>query len=140
LILLWLAVAAVVYILRKSVRRMGLLVGKGNNVANERDLGRLEEGLRNIEKAMDRADQSRKQLYEKIDNIDTKVTLLEQQVGALSTGLNEVKPTVAEYLRAKEQVRGAGALGRALWLTGGFVLAGALWLYQNFTWLFNRPS
>lgn len=138
LTLLWLGVVRAGYILRRSVLRMGLRAGKGNDVANERDLGRLEEGLRNIEKAMDRAEQSRGQLYNKIDTIDTKMTLVEAQVQSLTATLNGIKPTVDEYVKTKEQVKGAGALGRALWLIGGLLLAGAVWLYQNLGALLPR--
>lgn len=99
---------------------------------SERDLGRLEEGLRNIEKAIERSDVSRKQLYEKIDGVDTKVTQMEVTLKHVTKELNEMKPTVAEYMAVKHKVAGAGWLGRALWAAGGVVLAAALWVYQNF--------
>lgn len=98
---------------------------------SERDLGRLEEGLRNIEKSIERSDVSRKQLYDKLDGMDTKVTELSMAVKQVTKELNELKPTVAEYTATQYKVEGAGWLGKALWAIGGVVLAVALWLYQN---------
>ena len=98
---------------------------------SERDLGRLEEGLRNIEKAIERSDASRKQLYDKIDGVDTKVTQMEMSIQHVTKELNEMKPTVAEYMSVKHKVAGAGWLGKMLWAAGGIILTAALWLYQN---------
>lgn len=104
---------------------------KGSTAVSERDLGRLEEGLRNIEKAIERSDVSRKQLYDKIDGMDTKVTELSMTVNQVTKELNELKPTVAEYAAVKNKVAGAGWLGKVLWAAGGVLLTAALWLWQN---------
>lgn len=99
---------------------------------SERDLGRLEEGLRNIEKLIDKAEVSRRQMYEKLDGMDTKITTIEHQVDQARRELNEMKPAIAEHNAMKQRVAGAGWLGRVLWTLGGLILGGAFWLYQNF--------
>lgn len=101
----------------------------------EKELGALSEGIRNIEKQLNEARDSRQQVYTKLESTDRKVDHLVWRVDALEKNLTMISPTVQEFVTYKTQAEGAGKMGRALWWFGGIVLsfsAGAAGVYQWF--------
>lgn len=86
-----------------------------------------------IEQKLSDAEKSRGKMYEKIDatndKIDAtnaKVDKLTWRLDALEGTMNKQAPTIAEFLTYKEQVKGAGRLGKFLWAAGGIILGWAV--------------
>lgn len=92
----------------------------------ERELGKILGKLEGIENEMQDAKAARKLLYERLETTDGKVDRLSWRMDALETALNKQAPTIAEFLTYKEQVRGAGRLGKFLWFIGGLLLSAAV--------------
>jgi len=85
-----------------------------------------------IEQKLSDAEKSRGKMYDKIeatngkiDDTNSKVDKLTWRLDALEATMNKQAPTIAEFLTYKEQVRGAGKLGRILWIVGGILLGWA---------------
>lgn len=92
----------------------------------ERELGKILGKLEGIEGDLQDAKAARKLVYERLEVTDSKVDRLSWRMDALEKNLNQMSPTVAEFLTYKEQVRGAGRLGKLLWFVGGLVLSAAV--------------
>lgn len=96
-----------------------------------------------IERRMseDRQDsaESRRRIYEKLEYQSSLLTTLDGRVQKVEKAVEGAAPTLAEFNSYKDQVRGAGRLGKFLWGVGGFVLAGAVALITTansvMTWL-----
>lgn len=91
-------------------------------------IAKLETHMELLLKGQDRADQSRKELYQTVNHIDKKVDSLDYRMTSLENEFKEAKPTIAEFVATKNKVAGAGMLGKWLWAFGGFVLGAAAWL------------
>lgn len=100
----------------------------------EREVGMILTKLQNLEEDMQEAKQSRKLVYEKIEATNTEVHKLAWRMDALEATMNKHAPTIAEFLTYKEQVRGAGKLGKLLWFIGGIVLSAAASIAGWFHW------
>lgn len=100
----------------------------------EREMGMILAKLQNLEEDMQEAKVSRKAVYEKIEATNTEVHKLAWRMDALERTLNSHAPTIAEFLAYKDQVRGAGKLGKLLWFIGGIVLSAAASIAGWFHW------
>lgn len=91
----------------------------------ERELGGMIEKLEGLSQdlAMDR--EARKKLYERVETTNLSVEKLGWRIDALEKTMTTQAPTIAEFLSYKEQVRGAGKLGKILWVIGGIILGWA---------------
>lgn len=86
-------------------------------------MSRFDEiGRRMSEDRIDSND-SRRRIHEKLEDQSKVLTTLDGRVQKLEKAVEGAAPTLAEFTTYKEQVRGAGRLGRVLWGIGGFVLA-----------------
>lgn len=110
-------------------------------------LAMVAERLRSIDNQMqeDRrtSSASRQRMYDKLENTDNNIEKLAVRVDALERSLTSISPTVTEFLAYKEQVRGAGKLGRFLWTLGGFILTAAASVAATYAWLasfFTMPK
>jgi len=107
----------------------------------EREMGQVLARLDGINQKLADAEQSRGRMYEKIDATNDKIELTNSKVDklgwrldALEQTMNNQAPTIAEFLTYKEQVRGAGRLGKFLWAMGGIILGAAASLASWLNW------
>lgn len=98
------------------------------------EFGKVLGKLENIENEMKDAKEARKIVYKSIEATNSKVDHLTWRMDALETTMNKHAPTIAEFLTYKEQVRGAGKLGKMLWFIGGIVLSAAASIAGWFHW------
>lgn len=91
----------------------------------EREIGVMLEKIDRLSDDLAEDRKARKALYERIETTNLSVEKLKWEVEALKNTLNSQAPTIAEFLTYKEQVRGAGKLGRFLWVAGGVLLGWA---------------
>lgn len=84
---------------------------KRDMAKSDRDLGRLEEGLRTIRETLAEQNNSRRQLYEKVDAIDTKVTRLETAVSSkidtMEKDIQALKTPVTQFQTQQHEEAGA---------------------------------
>jgi hypothetical protein len=78
-----------------------------------------------MERRQDASEESRRLLHEKINHTERAMDLLRNEVQSLDKSLSSLTPTVQEFIMVKQQVAGAGRLGRALWWIGGLILTAA---------------
>ncbi|MBL4787369.1 MAG: hypothetical protein JKY49_18340 [Cohaesibacteraceae bacterium] len=81
---------------------------------------------------------SRRQLYDKIDGMDKTITGLGHRLQTLEQSFVGMQPTLQEFVTFKERARGAGMLGRVLWVSGGVVLASVSWVVTQAADLFTK--
>lgn len=86
---------------------------------------RLDSIDRSIAEERRDSAESRRRVYDKLENQDNKLERIDARVEVLEKALLTMSPTVAEFVTTKEQIRGAGKLGAVLWKIGGFLLAAA---------------
>lgn len=77
----------------------------------------------------------RARIYEKLEGMDRKMDRAEGEIKGLSARVDAIEPFANEYKTRMAHVEGARWLGRALWATGGFVLAFAAWLVSGWDWM-----
>ena len=92
----------------------------------EMELGKVLAKLDNIERDMGEAREARKRVYERIELSDQKIDRLTWRMNVLEATMNQHAPTIAEFLAYKQQVAGAGRLGKFLWFLGGIILSAAV--------------
>lgn len=86
-------------------------------------MSRFDEIGRRMSEDRVESNDSRRRIYEKLEQQSKVLTVLDGRVQKLEKAVEGAAPTLAEFTTYKEQVRGAGRLGRVLWGIGGFVLA-----------------
>jgi hypothetical protein len=84
------------------------------------------------------AHEHRSAIYKKLEDQGLAIDRVEGRVKALETTVSTMKPTFDEFLLWKERAHTAGWLGRALWITGGVILASAAWVAAQFKGLFGH--
>lgn len=97
--------------------------------------GRLDSIDRAINEERRDSAESRRRVYEKLEGQDSKLERLDARVETLERTILTMSPTVAEFVDYKAQVRGAGRLGRFLWVCGGFLLTAASSFVAAYAWL-----
>jgi len=100
----------------------------------EREMGKVLAKLESIENEMHDAKEARGKVYERIEATNQKVDHLGWRMDALEKTMNSQAPTIAEFLTYKEQVKGAGRLGKFLWAAGGLILGAAVSVSGWFHW------
>ena len=100
----------------------------------EREMGKVLAKLESIENEMHDAKEARGKVYERIEATNQKVDHLGWRMDALEKTMNNQAPTIAEFLTYKEQVKGAGRLGKFLWAAGGLILGAAVSVSGWFHW------
>ena len=90
--------------------------------STEVQMARLDERLQQILREMELSRDGRKQQYEKLENINQSVALLETRVKGVEDGLNKASPTIDEFITIKHKVVGAGIAGKWTWaIAGGLI-------------------
>lgn len=104
-------------------------------------LNRLDGLDRKVDDFRKSSEESRGRLHDKVNATNIQIAGLTARVEIAEKAITGMSPTISEFLTYKEQVRGAGKLGRGLWWLGGVILAGAAslsafitWLLSTFTW------
>ena len=105
----------------------------GRNMSTDAIIGEIEMEM--LIAGNKDASESRRRTHEKMDKLSQDVHSLQAEVRDLSDRVTEIEPTWKDYLRKQDQVRGAGKLGRALWIIGGGVLTTAGILYGAYGWI-----
>lgn len=77
------------------------------------------------------AGDSRRHMYERMDNMSRDVHDLKHKVNSTAETVNDLAPKVKRYADMEQQAQGAGRLGKLLWWVGGGLLAGAAYVYAN---------
>jgi|GEM_PF-3178291 len=114
--------------------------------STEAQVARLDERLNSIERLlvslsedMKAASDSRKKVYEVQEATARDLIRISHRLENVENEVKAIRPTSDEYLKMREQVRGAGTLGRWLWIAGGIVISGAGWLVLLYTKITGRP-
>lgn len=89
----------------------------------EKELGALQEGLKNISNQLDKAEAGRKHLYERVESMDRKVDHLSWKVENIETRLTSISPTIEKVERVQMQAEGAGKFGVFLSRAGMILLS-----------------
>ena len=95
-------------------------------------LGRLENAVETLVSANREANETRGRMFNRIEQVTSHIMEVKGRVDAIERDLNEVKPTVSEFMAWRNRVQGAGMLGRGLWVIGGFLLAVVAWIVTHF--------
>lgn len=90
-------------------------MSEGNGV--QRELGGIQESLKNIGKQLDSADTRRRQIYEKLEEQAEEISNLKHDVAAVKGVVDEIQPDVADYRALK--AKGIGILAGAALVGGG---------------------
>ena len=108
--------------------------------------GRLEgiEGMIKAQSTQSHADASeakvaRAKLYEIVEKQAAIIDDIDRRLEKVEYTVNEMKPVVKEFSLWQTRISTAGWLGKALWITGGFVLATAAWAVATVKGWFGLP-
>lgn len=96
---------------------------------------RLDSIDRSISEERRDSAESRSRVYEKLEKQGQDLGLISSRVETLEKSINDMSPTVAEFVSYKTNVKVAGSLGQFLWKFGGWVLATASALAASYAWL-----
>ncbi|ATW58127.1 hypothetical protein CNR35_00031 [Pseudomonas phage inbricus] len=88
----------------------------------EVQLARLEERLNQVLQGMAQDRESRKQQYEKTEELAQSITKLDGRMGQVEQSLTQQAPTIEEFITIKHKVVGAGIAGKWVWaIAGGLI-------------------
>jgi len=93
----------------------------------------------NIQITLARADESRRVVYERLEAIGLYEQALSTRIDSLEKEIAKMAPVLSDYLQKMAQVKGAGMLGRMLWMLGGILLSAAVSLTGFWYWIAGRP-
>lgn len=96
---------------------------------------RLDSIDRTMHEDRREAAESRKQVYDKLEEQSSHIALIGSRVQTLEKAIVDMSPTVAEFVTMKAQVQGAGKLGTGLWTIGSWVLTAAVGFVSAWAWL-----
>jgi len=94
----------------------------------------------NIQLTLARADESRRVVYERLEAFALSEQALSTRIESLERELAKMAPVLADYLQKIAQVKGAGMLGRMLWMFGGVILSAAVSLASFWYWIAGKPT
>ncbi|WP_265518983.1 hypothetical protein [Nitratireductor luteus] len=118
--------------------------------STEAQVARLDERFNSLEKMLSSftteirlelksARDSRKAFHESHEATAKDILLISHRLETLEKEVTAIRPTSDEYLKMREQVRGAGTLGRWVWRIGIGVITVAGWIVGAYTYLTGRP-
>ena len=88
----------------------------------EVQLARLEERLNQVLQGMAQDRESRRQQYEKTEELAQSITKLDGRMGQVEQSLTQQAPTIEEFITIKHRVVGAGVMGKWVWaIAGGLI-------------------
>lgn len=76
-----------------------------------------------------------RRLWEEVNSLRDMMIRQEVRVANIESGFASAKPTIDDVHAMKLKAAGAGLLGRALWVTGGWLMAGAVWVYASWEYV-----
>lgn len=85
---------------------------------------RLQEQLKAVITSLSEDRDSRKESDKQLTSIAISTANLDRRLEVVEKQLAKDAPTIEEFITIKHQVKGAGMLGRWLWLFGGMMIAG----------------
>ena len=98
------------------------------NLELHTQMARLEERLKIIAEGLVLDRDSRKDQYEKLENIGKTMTAMDARVKSVEESFARSAPTIEEFITIKHKVVGAGVAGKWLW----FIVGGLLTVAYNF--------
>jgi hypothetical protein len=107
----------------------------GPNMSTDAMIGEIGGKLEMLIAGNKDASEGHLRTHEKMDKLSQDVHSLRSEVRDLTDRVTAIEPTWKDYLRKQDQVRGAGTLGRAIWKTGGWILAAAVALVGFYAWV-----
>lgn len=123
---LWHGAAPAASIRKKNVNG----TRKYDMAKSDRELGKLEEGLNNIKALLTEQNQSRRQLQDKVDSIDMKVTKMEPRMENMERSIQELKQPVNQYTTQQHEEAGARKFRGFMYFIIGGIVATALQALQ----------
>lgn len=104
----------------------------------EKELGALQEGIKQISTQLEKAEVARKGMYERLEGMDRKLDHLDWRVIAIENKLTNITPTIDKVERVHMQVEGASKFGTFISRTGFFLFSAATgiigYLANYITW------
>lgn len=104
----------------------------------EKELGALQEGIKQISTQLEKAEVARKGMYERLEGMDRKLDHLDWRVIAIENKLTNITPTIDKVERVHMQVEGASKIGSFISRTGFFLFSAATgilgYLANYITW------
>lgn len=104
----------------------------------EKELGALQEGLKNISAQLEKAEEGRKNVYQRLEGMDRKVDHLDWRMVAIENKLTSMNPTIEKVERIQIQAEGVSKFGSFVSKAGFFVftlVSGVLGYFANYiTW------
>lgn len=108
--------------------------------ARDMQIGRIAGQLEMIVKDMETAVISRREMHNEMKDQSLKLNTISGTMETLSSRVAALEPGVKDYVTMRTKAEGAGFLGKALWLTGGFLIVAAAWLVSNLNWMIGRSN
>ena len=93
-----------------------------SNESVEVQLARLDERWSVIQQEMELARGGRKNQYDVIEALRLSMQTIDNRLVNVEKSIATSQPTIEEFITIKHKVVGAGALGKWLWVIGGFLL------------------
>lgn len=118
--------------------------GASMGVSNEVLLGELRGGLAGLEKLLNEerayARASRATVHEKLDGFNQRLSGVESSVVGITKKVDRLEDTSATVKELTLKAEGAGWLGQRLLTLGGWIIGGAVALYQFGDWIIRLLS
>lgn len=89
----------------------------------EVQMARIDERMKHILQQLEKAEVGRKHQYEFNESINAGMQRIDTRLEGVEKSLATQAPTIQEFITIKQQVLGAGMLGRWVWIGLGTVIA-----------------
>ena len=93
--------------------------------ATEIQMARMQEQMKILVEATNEARQTRKETYQKLELISSDMSEMKNRLNSVESTIAGHSPTIAEFIKVKQQVEGAGKAGKWLWAIGGILIGAA---------------
>lgn len=90
----------------------------------EIQMTRLQEQLKAVVVTLSEDREIRRESDKSLASIAVSVTNLDRRLETVERQLVKNEPTIEEFIVIKNQVQGAGKLGKWIWFAGGILIAG----------------
>jgi predicted phage tail protein len=97
----------------------------------ERVLGRLEEGMDNLQ-------ETNKQISDQLRAADLKLMAMEGRMTNVENSLTQSKPVIDEFITIKTKVVGAGQFGKWVWVCAAALISFLIGSKTTLAELFNK--